>query len=282
MKKLNLYGGRPPNQVEWHEIMSRRGTHYKPISEIEKYIATNSEHFDPINYMSRNQIRCLKLHYSVPTFPSDISALLSFNSEENTLTLFNFEEIEQDMNQGKGKPDKLRRLDKIDQQIDINDIQGFVYGSFLSRFWMLRIGMNQLILDNSKKAMKRSKSVNQAMEQYEKHRLKNDHESCSEQQQGVSPTDTSCAESEQDQVEVPFYAWQCISICLKNGHTLNLIIKDETDLKIFLLFLIKKLKSFDGARDTFETLFKANKANRSLSEGQIMQRIYKRYALMKL
>ena len=58
------------------------------------------------------------------------------------------------MKKGQGK---LRRLDKVDQLIHIDDIQGYVYGSFLSRFWMLRIGMNQLILDNSKKAMRRSR-----------------------------------------------------------------------------------------------------------------------------
>lgn len=40
-------------------------------------------------------------------------------------------------------------LKNLDQTIDIDEIVGFVYGSFSSRFWMMRIGMNQLILDNS-------------------------------------------------------------------------------------------------------------------------------------
>lgn len=31
---------------------------------------------------------------------------------------------------------------------EVDDIQGFTYGSFSTRFWMLRIGINQLIVDN--------------------------------------------------------------------------------------------------------------------------------------
>ena len=53
-----------------------------------------------------------------------------------------------------------------------------------------------------------------------------------------SPMDTSRVETDETSYEVPFYAWQCISICLKSGFTINLIIKDELDMKIFLLFLI--------------------------------------------
>lgn len=97
-----------------------------------------------------------------------------------------------------------------------------------------------------------------------------------------SPIDTSRMETDETSYEVPFYAWQCISICMKNGHTINLIIKDELDMKIFLLFLIQKLKSFDGVRDTFDVLYSSNKDIANLPFGHIMQRVYKRYALMKL
>jgi len=41
-------------------------------------------------------------------------------------------------------------------------------------------------------------------------------------------------------------------------------------LKIFILFLIKKLKSFDGTRDTIENLYKASETNRQLSEGNVI------------
>ena len=33
-------------------------------------------------------------------------------------------------------------LVNLDQIIDIDEIVGFVYGSFSSRFWMMRIGIN--------------------------------------------------------------------------------------------------------------------------------------------
>lgn len=84
----------------------------------------------------------MKLHYSVPTFPSDISALISFNSEKNCITLFNFETVEDDMMKNKNDATNLFRLKSVDMALPIDEIQGFVYGSFLSRFWMLRIGMN--------------------------------------------------------------------------------------------------------------------------------------------
>ena len=84
----------------------------------------------------------MKLHYSVPTFPTDISALISFNSEKNYLTLYNFETIEDDMMKSKNDTSNLYRLKNVDMALPIDEIQGFVYGSFLSRFWMLRIGMN--------------------------------------------------------------------------------------------------------------------------------------------
>lgn len=35
------------------------------------------------------------------------------------------------------------------------------------------------------------------------------------------------SDGEKEQVDIPFYAWQCISICLKNENQINLIIKDE-------------------------------------------------------
>lgn len=43
----------------------------------------------------------------------------------------------------------LIELDKLVMQVPMSKIKGFIYGSFSTRFWMLRIGMNQLILDNS-------------------------------------------------------------------------------------------------------------------------------------
>lgn len=40
---------------------------------------------------------------------------------------------------------------------------------------------------------------------------------------------------------------------MKNGHDVNLIIKNEQEMKILLLFLIKKLKTFDGVANTMKS-----------------------------
>ena len=86
----------------------------------------------------------------------------------------------------------------------------------------------------------------------EEHRDKVNHDSCNADKEETSVMDTSREVTDPGHAEMPFYAWECISICLKSGITINLIIKDELDMKIFLMFLIQKLKSFNGTRDTFD------------------------------
>ena len=49
--------------------------------------------------------------------------------------------------------------------------------------------------------------------------------------------------------EIPFYSWDCVTLCLENKD-IDLVIKDEQDLKKFLQFIIFKLKSIDGIRDS--------------------------------
>jgi hypothetical protein len=39
-------------------------------------------------------------------------------------------------------------LDKLFYKLDLNKVKGFIYGAFSTRFWMMRIGINQLIMDN--------------------------------------------------------------------------------------------------------------------------------------
>lgn len=53
-------------------------------------------------------------------------------------------------------------------------------------------------------------------------------------------------------------------------------------MKILIMFLIKKLKAFDGVRDTFQRIQRANKEYKRKTEGQIVQRVYNRYLLMKV
>lgn len=49
--------------------------------------------------------------------------------------------------------------------------------------------------------------------------------------------------------EIPFYSWNCLTLCLER-RDIDLVIKDEHDLKKLLQFLIFKLKTQDGVRDS--------------------------------
>ena len=52
-----------------------------------------------------------------------------------------------------------------------------------------------------------------------------------------------------DLEELPFYAWECITICT-DRRDVNLVIKDQKDMQMVLEFLIISLKTLDGVRDT--------------------------------
>lgn len=45
---------------------------------------------------------------------------------------------------------------------------------------------------------------------------------------------------------MPFYAWQCITLFIKDKEEINLIIKDDEKMKKFLKFLIFHLETIDG------------------------------------
>jgi len=42
----------------------------------------------------------------------------------------------------------LKTLDKVEMSVKLNEVTGFIYGSFSTRFWMMRKGINALIVDN--------------------------------------------------------------------------------------------------------------------------------------
>lgn len=48
---------------------------------------------------------------------------------------------------------------------------------------------------------------------------------------------------------LPYFTWQCISIQLP-GRDLDLIIKDEVQMMILIKFLIFKLKTLDGKKNS--------------------------------
>lgn len=50
--------------------------------------------------------------------------------------------------------------------------------------------------------------------------------------------------------ELPFYAWQCITLQLE-VHSLDLIIENNESMRFFQEFLAYELCSIDGERDSF-------------------------------
>ena len=97
-------------------------------------------------------------------------------------------------------------------KIEISKITGFIYGGSGTRFWMLRLGINQRIADNL----------------VEK-----------EISPGVVRTGLK------DGFELPFYAWECISIHTQERE-IDLVIQNEYQMKAFIQFLIIRLDSMNG------------------------------------
>ncbi len=50
--------------------------------------------------------------------------------------------------------------------------------------------------------------------------------------------------------DIPFYSWECLTLILKN-RDIDLVIKDESKMKIFIMFLIIKTNTFNGNRNSY-------------------------------
>jgi hypothetical protein len=55
--------------------------------------------------------------------------------------------------------------------------------------------------------------------------------------------------------DVPFYAWQCITLQLEH-RDLDLVIKDEKDMDNLLMILIDAIKTVDGNRGSLHLIEK--------------------------
>jgi len=55
---------------------------------------------------------------------------------------------------------------------------------------------------------------------------------------------------------MPFYAWQCITLELEKRN-IDLVIKDSNDMMNFIKFLIIKMNTVDGIRNSATILKKA-------------------------
>ena len=51
---------------------------------------------------------------------------------------------------------------------------------------------------------------------------------------------------------MPFQAWECITINLKRGREVNIVIKNEACMKAFIMLLIYEMKSVDGKKNSGE------------------------------
>ena len=56
-----------------------------------------------------------------------------------------------------------------------------------------------------------------------------------------------------DENNVPFYAWNCITLQLHN-RDVDLVIKNQDHMDLFIKFLMYELKSLDGKRNSAANL----------------------------
>ena len=98
---------------------------------------------------------------------------------------------------------------------------------------------------------------------------------------------------------MPFLGWNCITLYLKDREV-DLIIKDEKDMEYFIKFLIVKLRSADGIRDTSTkllnelnqqslrlmniTLPSASQLDRISKENEhfLLKKVYMKYHMMRV
>lgn len=137
---------------------------------------------------------------------------------------------------------------------NLSDIEGFVYGPFTSRFWMLR---KQVLLADKKKMLN-------------------------------NPA---------------FFAWDCITLQVKNKWDVCLIIRCEETMQKFLKLLIHHLETVDGTRGSAielkniilkKTMKKLNREGKSKVDDfkiekvrkqinhDLMMKVYMKYNIMKV
>ena len=49
--------------------------------------------------------------------------------------------------------------------------------------------------------------------------------------------------------DIPFYAWECLTIML-NNRNVHLVIRKESQMMMFIKFLVYRINSIDGMRDS--------------------------------
>ena len=167
-----------------------------------------------------------------------------------------------------------------------------------TRFWMMRIGINQMILDNSPYAdMKREKIMRKRrgksarrksrIDQGEKGSSADDSAESKPNEFAISDSNSESERSNKGymdraiETKLPFYAWECITLSLKMRE-IDLVIPDPEDMRVLILFLIIRLNTFDGKRNSLDVLRQRKIVPKSFSAQKMSQKIYRSFFMMKV
>lgn len=80
---------------------------------------------------------------------------------------------------------------------------------------------------------------------------------------------------------MPFYAWDCISLQLED-RDISLVIEDGDKMKIFILFLIVKLNTYNGINNSINEIRKNKLIKSNVPLPHMMQSIYFNFLMMKV
>lgn len=81
--------------------------------------------------------------------------------------------------------------------------------------------------------------------------------------------------------DVAFFSWECLTLKLEN-RDINLVIKNQEDMSNLLMFLINRLNTIDGKKDSglgILNLAKSNEAKKKLSH-KLMLKTLKKYKIL--
>jgi len=94
--------------------------------------------------MHKNLLPCRKFNFCVPQTYGDCRAYLSTSqsSKGDLLKIYTDEGFNDDL-----KIEDLSKL--VKSSIPVSEIKSFMFGPFSTRFWMMRMGVNQTIIENN-------------------------------------------------------------------------------------------------------------------------------------
>ena len=78
-----------------------------------------------------------------------------------------------------------------------------------------------------------------------------------------------------DRSTAPFYSWECLTLQLKN-RDVDLVIPKESQMMMLIKYIMYKINSVDGTRNTAEPMFKNlyNKCVKQCNKDQLTDKRY--------